>query len=114
MLAADPELARRLTVAPCPDDEAGAFDAQREWIGRFGDLLSDAVAGDPRTTPSVPPFLADFLIGGVCFRIARLLRRGEDDELLRLLPGTLEGLLAFYVEPGEAKGLASAALDGSH
>jgi hypothetical protein len=113
MLAADPELARRLTLWPHPDEGEGAFVARREWIGRFGDLLSDAVASDPRTTSPSPSLLAAFLIGGVCFQIARLVMRAESDELLGLLPGTLEVLLAFYFEPGEARDLALAALGES-
>jgi hypothetical protein len=114
MLAADPELARRLTLWPGPDEGESAFEARREWIGRFGDLLSGAVAGDPRTTSSAArPLLAAFLIGGVCFQVARLVIRAEGDELPRLLPGTLEVLLAFYFEPGEARDLALAALGES-
>jgi hypothetical protein len=113
MLAADPELARRLTLWPHPDEGESAFEARRQWIGRFGDLLSDAVASDPRTTSPSPPLLAAFLIGGVCFQVARLVMRAEGDELPLLLPGTLEVLLAYYFEPGEARDLASAALGGS-
>jgi hypothetical protein len=110
MLASDPELARRLTVGPHRDEGKVAFEAQREWIGRFADLLSDAVASDPRTVSSGLPFLGGFLIGSVCFQISCLVMSGEADRLPRLLPGTLEALLAYYFEPGEARGLASAAL----
>jgi hypothetical protein len=113
MLAADPELARRLTLGPYRDEGEGALEVHREWIRCFGGLLSDAVAGDPRTTSSAPPFLAAYLIGGVCFQIARLVTRDEGEELLWLLPGTLEGLLSYYFEPGEAREFALAALGGS-
>jgi len=107
MLAADSELAWRLIVGPYPDEEEGALDAHRAWIERFGGLLSDAVASDPRITVSAPSFLAAFLIGGVRSQIASLLMRGEGEKLLGLLPGTLEALLAYYFEPGEASGSAS-------
>jgi hypothetical protein len=110
MLAAEPELAYELTVAPWLDSDDGALDAQRAWMARFGDLLLDAVADDPRTTPSRLPFLATFLIGGVRFQIGRLVLNGEATDLLRILPGTLEALLAYYFEPGEPRSLAQDAL----
>jgi len=109
-LAAEPELAYELTVAPWLGSDEGALDALREWIGLFGGLLRDAVASDPRTTTSDLRFLAAFLIGGVRFQIARLVIAGEAQDLLRLLPGTLEALLAYYFEPGEPRSLARAAL----
>jgi hypothetical protein len=112
MLAAEPDLAYVLTVDPYLGEGDGALDAQREWIERFGTLLRDAVASDPRTTTTDLCFLAAFLIGGVRFQIARLVLKGEAPDLLRLLPGTLEALLAYYFEPGEVRGLAQAALDG--
>ncbi|MBA3866146.1 MAG: hypothetical protein H0X42_07355 [Solirubrobacterales bacterium] len=109
MLAADPELADRLTVAPCLGGDDGAPDAQTDWIDRFGALLRDAAASDPRASAEAD-FLAPFLIGGVRFQIGRLVSKGEGPDLLRLLPGTLEALLACYFEPGEPRGLARAAL----
>jgi hypothetical protein len=111
-LAADPDLARRITVDPYlgGGDQPLALDAQREWLARFGAILREAVASDPRTTASDLSFLADFLIGGVRFRIARLVLSGEADDLLRLLPSLLEGLLSYYFEPGEPRRLARAAL----
>ena len=105
-LAGDPELAHRLTAEPYLDDE-GALDAQREWIERFGELLHAAAAKDPRTS-SAPPFLAPLLIGGVWFQIARQAIDGEVSDLPRLLPGTLDALLAYYVEPGEPRTLGTA------
>jgi hypothetical protein len=108
-LAAEPELAHRLTVEPYLGEEQEALDAQLEWVGRFGVLLRDAAAADPRASKE-PLFLAPFLIGGVRLQIARLVLTGEAPELLRLLPGTLEGLLAYYFEPGEPRVLARAAL----
>lgn len=111
ILAEEPELAYLLTVEPYLGD-GRALDSQRRWIARYGELLRDAVAEDPRTTNSDLPFLAGFLIGGVRFQIARLVLRGEGPDLLRLLPGLVEGLLSYYFEPGEPRRLARAALDG--
>jgi hypothetical protein len=109
MLAADPGLARRLIVDPYLGVDHVALDAQREWIGRLGRLLDVAATSDPRASRE-PSFLAPFLIGGVRFRIARLVLNGEAPELCRLLPSLLEGLLSYYFEPGEPRRLARAAL----
>jgi hypothetical protein len=109
MLAADPELAYQLTVAPYMDQEDDALDGLQEWVARFGVLLGDAAADDPRASQE-PAFLAPFLIGGVRFQVGRLVLNGEASDLLRLLPATLEGLLAYYFEPGEPRRLAAAAL----
>jgi hypothetical protein len=108
-LAADPDLASLLTVDSHPAAGPAALDAQRRWLGRFGALLRDAAAADPRASHE-PVFLAPFLIGGVRFQIGRLVLKGEAADLLRLLPGTLEALLAYYFEPGEPRALARAAL----
>lgn len=110
-LAADPGLAYLLTVDPYLGGGGEALDANREWIGRFGGLLRHAALADPRASRE-PAFLAPFLIGGVRFQIARVVLKGEGSDLLRLLPGTLEALLAYYFEPGEPRALALAALDG--
>jgi hypothetical protein len=110
MLAAEPELASLVTVEPYLDREEGAFDALREWIGRFAGLLRDATASDPRANTAEPSYLAPFLIGGVRFQIGRMVINGESSDLLRLLPGTLEALLAYYFEPGEPRTLARAVL----
>jgi hypothetical protein len=110
MLGVEPALAYLLTVDPYLGAQAdAALDAQREWIARFGVLLRDAAADDPRTSRE-PAFLAPFLIGGVRFQIARKVMKGEGSDLLALLPGTLEALLAYYFEPGEPRCLAQAAL----
>jgi hypothetical protein len=109
MLAADPELARLLTVDPYLGADQVALDAQREWIGRLGKLLDAAAASDPRASRETS-FLAPFLIGGVRFQIARLVLNGEASDLSRLLPSLLEGLLSYYFEPGEPRRLARAAL----
>jgi hypothetical protein len=113
ILGEEPELAHRLTVEPYLQDGGGddALDAHQKWIRRFGGLLRDAAAEDPRAT-QVSSFLAPFLIGGVRFQIARLVMAGEASDLLRLLPGTLEALLAYYFEPGEPRRLAHIALAG--
>jgi hypothetical protein len=112
MLADEPGLAYLLTASPGAgaDADRHALDAQREWIGRLGALLHDAAASDPRASSVEPSFLPPFLIGGVHFQIARLVLAGEGSDLLRLLPGTLEALLAYYFEPGESIPLAQAAL----
>lgn len=112
LLAADPELARLVTVAPHLGADPAALAAQDEWIERFGDLLRAAVADDPRTTASDLPFLAGFVIGGVRLQIARHVLNGEAADLPRLLPGLLEVILSYYFEPGEASRLARAALAG--
>jgi hypothetical protein len=112
MLAAEPELAYELTVAPYMGDDEAALDGLREWLARFGGILGEAAASDPRTTTPELTYLAPFLIGGVRFQIARLIIGGEGSDLLRLLPGTLEALLAYYFEPGQPQTLARAALGG--
>jgi hypothetical protein len=109
MLAAEPDLARLLTVDPYLDGEEGALDALQEWIGRLGKLLDAAAASDPRASRE-PAFLAPFLIGGVRFQIARLVLNGEASDLSRLLPSLLESLLSYYFEPGESRHLAHGAL----
>ncbi len=112
LLAADPELAYELTAAPYLGGDEAAADGVRKWLGRFGGLLREAAASDPRTTPTELRYLAPFLIGGVRFQIARLVIAGESRDLLRILPGTLEALLAYYFEPGEPRRLAHIALAG--
>jgi hypothetical protein len=109
---AEPELAYELTVAPWLESDGRALDAQRVWMARFGDLLSDAVAGDPRIASSRLPFLAGYVIGDVRFQIGRLVLNHEAADLPRLLPGLLEGVLAYYFEPGEPRALTKAALAG--
>jgi hypothetical protein len=112
-LAAEPQLASLLTVDAYLYADEGALDAQREWLGRFGALLRDAAASDPRASAVEPSFLAPFLIGGVRFQIGRMVIAGESRDLLRILPETLEALLAYYFEPGEPRRLARDALAGS-
>jgi hypothetical protein len=109
MLADEPELAYRLTVAPYVGQDEGGIDGLREWTARFGGLLRDAAAEDARAG-SEPSFLAPFLIGGVRFRIGRMVINGEASDLPRLLPDTLEALLAYYFEPRERRRLAGAAV----
>jgi hypothetical protein len=109
LLASEPDLARLLTVDPYLGEDRVAFDAHRRWVGRLGDMLRAAAAEDPRASRG-SDFLAAFLIGGVRFQVARLVLNGECAELLRLLPGTLEALLAYYFEPGEPPRLAREAL----
>jgi hypothetical protein len=111
MLAADPELARLLTVEPYIGGDEEALDAQRDWIDRFGGLLRDAAADDTRAARE-PSFLAPFLIGGVRFQIARLVLSGDGPDLHRRMPEILEALLAYYFEPGEPRRLARAAIGG--
>ena len=110
LLEAEPELASLLTVDAYLYAEEGALDAQREWLGRFGALLRDAAASDPRASSVEGAFLAPFLVGGVRFEIGRLVIAGEASDLLRILPNLLESLLAYYFEPGEPRALARAAL----
>jgi hypothetical protein len=111
VLAADPELAYTITVQQPYCGGEKVRDAHLEWTRRFGDLLRDAAANDPRASAE-SYFLAPFLIGGVRFQIARLVLDDEGADLLRLLPGLLEALLSYYFEPGEPVKLAHAALGG--
>jgi hypothetical protein len=111
LLAVEPELAYRLTVDPCLGGDDAALDARRDWLERFAGLLAGAAAEDPRVTQE-SFFVASFLIGGVRFEIGRRVLAGEAADLLRLLPGILEVLLAYYFEPGEPQRLARAALGG--
>jgi hypothetical protein len=108
MLAANPELARLLTVDPYLGEDQVALDAQREWIDRPGRLM-DAAASDSRASRE-SAFLARFLVGGVRFQIARLVLNGEASDLSRLLPTLLESLLSYYFEPTESRRLAQVAL----
>jgi hypothetical protein len=109
-LAAEPELASLLTVEAFLYAEEGALDAQRKWLDRFGALLRDAAESDPRASAVEASFLTPFLIGGVRFQIGRMVIAGEGSDLLRILPETLEALLAYYFEPGEPRALARGAL----
>ena len=111
-LAADPELASLLSVEAHLHPDEGALDAQREWTRRFGAVLRDAAASEPRASAVEPSFLAPFLIDGVRFQIGRMVIAGEASDLLRILPQTLAALLAYYFEPGESRALARAALGG--
>jgi hypothetical protein len=110
MLASDPDLAYQLTVQPYLGADEQDLTALQSWVGRFGDLLRDAAAAYS-AADSHPRFAEPFLIGGIRFQIARLTLSGEAGELRRLLPSTLEFLLAFYMEPPRARALARAALD---
>jgi hypothetical protein len=112
MFASDPDLVRLLTVDAFLEREDGALEASRRWVGRFGELLREAAASDPRTSAVETSFLSTFLIGGVRHEIGRRLRDGDASELPGLLPDMLEALLAFYFEPGEPRHLAQAALAG--
>ncbi|HTT93058.1 MAG TPA: hypothetical protein VMF55_00150 [Solirubrobacterales bacterium] len=109
LFAREPDLAWLLIVDSGLGGDRAAMDGLRKWIACFGDLLREAAEADPRTSRQ-PPFLAPFLIGGVRFQIARLVLADEASDLPRLLPRLLECLLAYYVEPGEPRRLARAAL----
>ena len=111
LLAAEPELAYELTVAPYMGADEVALDGLSKWLGQFGDLLRQAAAEDPGASQE-SSFIAHFLIGGVRFQVARLALNGEASELARLLPSLLEGLLSYYFDPGEPRRLALAALNG--
>jgi hypothetical protein len=110
-LAADPDLAYLLTVDPGLGLGETGIDAGQRWIGRFGDLLREAAAADPRAA-RWPSFLVPFLIDAVRSRIARFVLDGEAGDLPRLLPDLREVLLAYYFEPGESRCLAPATPDG--
>jgi hypothetical protein len=111
LLVADPDLAYQLTVAPYLGADEAALEGLREWLGRFGTLLSDAAADDPRATKD-SSFIAPFLISGVRFQIARLVLNGEGGELLRLVPGNVEGLRNSYIGPDRHGRLTRADRDG--
>jgi hypothetical protein len=112
MLAANPDLARLLTVDPYLGGDQAALDAQREWIDRLGKLMNAAAASDPRASRE-SDFLARFLVGGVRFQIARRVLNGEASDLSRLLPSLLTTLLSYYFEPTESRRLTLVAI-GDH
>jgi hypothetical protein len=112
MFASNPDLVRLLVVDGFLERGDGALDVSRRWVGRFGELLRQAAASDPRTSAVEPTFVATFLIGGIRYEIGRRVRDGGASELPGLLPDLLEALLAFYFEPGEPRQLAQAALAG--
>lgn len=105
LLAADPDLAQLLTVQPFISGSGEDLAGLRHWLGRFAELLRDAAA-DHFEADSHPRLSELFLLGGVRFQIARLTLNGEAADLPRLLPVTLDVLLAYYVEPVEARRLA--------
>lgn len=109
LLAAEPELAYELTVAPHLGADAAALDGMGRWLDRFGELLRDAAADDPRASRE-PSFIGRFLVDSVRFQIGRLILSREGDELPRLLPRLLEGVLSYYFRPGEPRTLVNAVL----
>jgi hypothetical protein len=104
LFAAEPELARQLTVDPCLGDEAD-LACQQRWSKRYGALLRHAAAERPETLTH-PPFLEPTLIGGITFQISRSVLAGEAAELETLLPGLLEFVLVYYLVPQDASRIA--------
>ena len=94
LLAADPALARLLTVEPFLGD-GDPLPRYRHWQKRYGALLRRAAAESPEALTN-PPFVEPALIGGIRSQIADLVLAGEDDRLEDLLPGFTEFLLAYY------------------
>ena len=76
LLAADPTLARLLTVEPCLGSELVIRRHQR-WQKRYGALLRRAAAESPEAS-SHPSFLEPALIGGLRFQVARPRPRRPD------------------------------------
>ncbi len=94
LLAADPDLARLLTVEPYLDDD-DTFLRYQHWKKHYGALLRRAAAESPEASTN-PPFVEPALIGGLRSQIAHRVLVGETNRLEDLLPGFTEFLLAYY------------------
>jgi hypothetical protein len=94
LLAADPGLARLLTISPEPGDDE-LYRLQWDWFTRYGSLLRAAAADG---APELPFFLEPKLIAGIGFSVAQHLRKGEGPRLLEcLLPTAHWYLLSYYL-----------------
>jgi hypothetical protein len=96
-LAADPSLARALTVRVGVGEEV--LRRHQHWQERFAVLLGGAATAlDNR--PDLD-FVEPILIGGVLWLIGQQVLAGEAEDLERQLPGLLEFVLVFYLDRDE-------------
>lgn len=108
ILAANPDLARFLLIAP---QRAG-----EKVAARYRATLAHAVAylcdgmPPPPTTKSPSEAIASSLIGGMVAIVVRKVNAGEGDDLPRLLPDLLELFLTPYLGRSEAIKLTAASL----
>lgn len=105
LLAAEPSLARTLTVRAGVGEEG--LRRHRYWQERFAVLLggaATAVAPHPALD-----FIEPILIGGVLWLIGQQVLAGEAEDLERQLPGLLEFVLVFYLDRDEIAQLPNAA-----
>jgi hypothetical protein len=97
LFAAESDLARLLTAAPHPADEIAIRRHQRAKE-RYGAMFRRAAGADPNLqTNSL--FLEPLLIGGISFQVSRRVLAGRADRLPQFLPGLLEFILTFYLDP---------------
>lgn len=106
-LAANPDLAHRLTVAPFAAGESAAR-RHRRWLERCGDLLR-AAAESGSDAPTHPDFVEPTIIAGVTWQISRYVLADRAERLEQLLPDLLEFTLVFYLDPAEVHRIARAA-----
>jgi hypothetical protein len=105
--AADPGLARLLTVVPYLDrpELVGHY---RRWRDRFAATLRRAASSLPRHNEH-PDFLEAALLGGLRWQIAIVVLAGRESELPELEPQLSRYLLSYYLPPSsiEDRGLSS-------
>lgn len=99
LFAADPALARLLTVEPCLGDKV-AIECHQRWKKRYSALLRHAAADSPLALTH-PPFLEPILIDCIRSQISRSVLAGETAELPALIPDLLEFVLVYYLDPLE-------------
>lgn len=100
LLAANPDLARFLLIAPQRAGE-GVAARYREAMARTVAYLCEGMPPPPATrAPS--DAVASSLIGGMVAIVVRKVNAGEGDDLPRLLPDLLELFLTPYLGRSEA------------
>jgi hypothetical protein len=104
LLAADPTLARTLAVHAGVGEQV--MRRHQYWQERFAALLG--AAANVLDSPG-PDFREPTLIGGISWLIAQQVLAGEAESLERQLPGLLEFVLVFYLDPDEVAPIAGAA-----
>jgi hypothetical protein len=106
LLAANPDLAHRLAVAPFAAEEDAVRHHQRR-LERFGNLLR--AAAEEADVPPRPDSVETTIVAGINWQISRQVLAGGAEDLEALLPSLLEFVLAFYLDPGEVGRVARAA-----
>ncbi len=96
-LAAEPELARLLTVeAPAAGPEISK--RHHEWMNRYGALLRRAALGQPEIVMP-PAAFESVIVGGIASAIAEQVLEGRAEKLEDLLPEMTAYVLACYRSP---------------